>query len=309
MAQAVVVHPVESAAGQLTAGRARSRRFIDSLATIGFWGAASGIVLLLLAFMVYIFVQGIGEISWQFLTGSPSAAQAGGGVGPEIFNSFYILILTLVFTVPIAVAAGVYLQIYALPGRFRTLVQFSAESLATVPSIVMGLFGLLVFVQTFHWHFTALGGALTLTLLNLPALMRVTQQALESVPSTFAEASMALGATKWQTVLRAILPSAIGPLTTGIVLVSGRIFGETAALVFTAGASVSYGKSAYDLNPFHTAETLAVHLWSIHREALVPDADKVANGSALVLLVMVLVFNIVARVLGRQLTMRITGKV
>ncbi len=311
MAQAALTQPVEpagSTARRLLTGSAGSRRIIDKLATFGLWGSASAIVLLLLAFMFYIFIQGIGVISWHFLTASPSAAEAGGGVGPEIFNSFYILILTLIFTVPIAVAAGVYLEEYAHPGRFRTLVQFSAESLATVPSIVMGLFGLLIFVQTFRWHFTALGGALTLTLLNLPALMRVTQQALESVPRTFAEASMALGATKWQTVLRAILPSAIGPLTTGIVLVSGRIFGETAALVFTAGASVSYGRSAYDLNPFHTAETLAVHLWSIHREALVPDADRVANGSALVLLVMVLVFNIVARVLGRQLTMRMTGK-
>ena len=292
MAQVALAQP---ASKPLTTSRARSRRAIDSLATVGLWSAASTIVVLLLLFMVYIFAQGIGVISWHFLTGSPKAADAGGGVGPEIFNSFYILILTLLFTVPIAVAAGVYLQEYALPGRFRTMVQFSAESLATIPSIVMGLFGLLIFVQTFRWHFTALGGALTLTLLNLPALMRVTQQALEGVPRTFAEASMALGATKWQTILRAILPSAIGPLTTGVVLVSGRIFGETAALVFTAGASVSYGRSAYDFNPFHTAETLAVHLWSTHREALVPDADKIANGSALVLLAMVLIFNIVAR--------------
>jgi len=305
VAQAALTQP---ATERLTPTNARSRRAIDSGATIVLWSAASGIVLLLLLFMLYLFVQGIGVISWHFLTGSPAAASAGGGIGPEIFNSFYILILTLIFTVPIAVAAGVYLQIYARPGTFRTLVQFSAESLATVPSIVMGLFGLLIFVQTFHWHFTALGGALTLTLLNLPALMRVTQQALEGVPATFAEASMALGATKWQTVLRAILPSAVGPLTTGIVLVSGRIFGETAALVFTAGASVSYGRSAYDLNPFHTAETLAVHLWSTHREALVPDADKIANGSALVLLVMVLIFNVVARVVGRRLTMRMTGR-
>jgi phosphate transport system permease protein len=187
-------------------------------------------------------------------------------------------------------------------------VQFSAESLATVPSIVMALFGLLVFVQILGWHFTALGGALTLTFLNLPAMMRVTQEALASVPATYREASMGLGATKWQTVLRTILPSAIGPLTTGVVLVSGRIFGETAALIFTAGASVSYGASAYDFNPFHTAETLAVHLYSTQREALVPDATQIANGSALVLLVMVLVFNIVARVVGRQLTLRFTGK-
>jgi phosphate transport system permease protein len=292
----------------LASDRARSRRAVDRLMTGVLWTAASSIVLLLLIFFGYEFLQGYRELSWHFLTGYPSASDAGGGVGPEIFNSFYILILTLIFTVPLSIGAGVYLQEYAGSGRFRDLVQFSAESLATVPSIVMGLFGLLIFVQTFHWHFTAIGGALTLTLLNLPSLMRVTQEALGSVSDSFREGSMALGATKWQTVVKVVLPSAIGPLTTGIVLVSGRIFGETAALVFTAGASVSYGKSAYDFNPFHTAETLSVHLWSIHREALVPDADQIANGSALVLLVMVLVFNIVARVVGRQLTIRLTGK-
>jgi phosphate transport system permease protein len=305
MARALVARPI---AEKLTSDRARGRRLVDQIMTGVLWAAASSIVFLLLAFITYEFVQGWSELSWHFLTGFPSASDAGGGVGPEIFNSFYILILTLVFTVPIAVGAGVYLQEYSAGGRFRDLVQFSAESLATVPSIVMGLFGLLIFVQTFHWHFTALGGALTLTLLNLPALMRVTQEALGSVPNTYREASMGMGATKWQTVLEVILPSAIGPLTTGIVLVSGRIFGETAALVFTAGASVSYGAGAYDFNPFHTAETLAVHLWSTHREALVPDADQIANGSALVLLIMVLLFNIVARVVGRQLTIRLTGK-
>ncbi|GAC1530756.1 MAG: phosphate ABC transporter permease PstA [Vulcanimicrobiaceae bacterium] len=287
---------------------ARSRRTTDRVATALLWAASASVVGLLLIFIVYLFIKGSSAISWQFLFGFPSAANAGGGVGPEIFNSFYVLLLTLVFTVPIAVCAGMYLQEYAGPGRFREIVQFSAESLATVPSIVMGLFGLLIFVKTFHWHFTALGGALTLTLLNLPSMMRVTQEALAGVLGTYREASMSLGATKWQTVVKAIVPSAIGPLTTGVVLVSGRIFGETAALIYTAGASVSYGKSAYDFNPFHTAETLAVHLYSIHREALVPDAEKIANGSSLVLLVMVLLFNIVARVLGRQLTIRLTGK-
>ncbi len=297
-----------AAPASLSSDRSRSRRLLDRFMTGVLWTAASSIVVLLLIFIGYEFVKGSSEISWHFLTGYPSASEAGGGVGPEIFNSFYILVLTLIFTVPISIGAGVYLQEYAGLGRFRDIVQFSAESLATVPSIVMGLFGLLIFVQTFHWHFTALGGALTLTLLNLPSLMRVTQESLAGVSDTYREASMGLGATKWQTVINVILPSAIGPLTTGIVLVSGRIFGETAALVFTAGASVSYGKSAYDFNPFHTAETLAVHLWSTHRESLVPDADQIANGSALVLLVMVLVFNIVARVLGRQLTIRLTGK-
>ena len=293
---------------KLSIRRAGSRRFVDQLATVLLWGAASVVVALLLLFIVYLFYKGASVISWQFLTGSPKAADAGGGVGPFIYNSFYILLLTLIFTVPIALSAGAYLQEYAGPGRFRQLVQFSAESLATVPSIVMGLFGLLVFVEAFHWHFTALGGALTLTLLNLPAMMRVTQEALASVPGTYREASMGLGATKWQTIVRAILPSAIGPLTTGVVLISGRIFGETAALIFTAGASVSYGNSAYDPSPWHTAETLAVALYQTHREALVPDAERIGNGAALVLLVMVLVFNVLARVVGRQLSIRLTGK-
>ena len=185
--------------------------------------------------------------------------------------------------------------------------QFSAESLATVPSIVMGLFGLLVFVYLFKWKFSALGGALTLTLLNLPALMRVTQEALSSVPDTLREASMGLGGTKWQTITRVVLPSAIGRLTTGVVLVAGRIFGETAALIFTAGLSVSVNQP-YDLNPFHTAETLAVHLWYTHSESIVKDVDRIGNGSALVLLIMVLVFNVAARVAGRALTKHFTGR-
>jgi len=307
MASAITV-TATATAEKLRSSNARSRRIVDHIATGFLWTAASLVVALLLLFIGFEFVKGASAISWHFLTGSPTAAEAGGGVGPLIFNSFYILFLTLIFTVPIAVCSGMYLQEYAAGGRFKDIVQFSAESLATVPSIVMGLFGLLIFVTAFHWHFTALGGALTLTLLNLPSMMRVTQEALAGVPGTYREASMALGATKWQTVLKVILPSAIGPLTTGVVLVAGRIFGETAALIYTAGASVSYGKGAYDFNPFHTAETLAVGLYQVHREALVPDVDRIANGSALVLLVMVLIFNILARVVGRQLTIRFTGK-
>jgi phosphate transport system permease protein len=171
----------------------------------------------------------------------------------------------------------------------------------------MGLFGLLIFVYLFKWHFTALGGALTLTLLNLPSLMRVTQEALASVPDTIREASMALGGTKWQTITRVVLPSAIGRLTTGVVLVAGRIFGETAALIFTAGLSVPYN-NPYSLNPMRPAETLAVHLWYTHSESIVPDVARIGNGSALVLLLMVLLFNLAARVLGRQLTKRFTGR-
>ena len=119
---------------------------------------------------------------------------------------------------------------------------------------------------------------------------------------------MALGATRWQTIRKVVLPSAIAPLTTGVVLIAGRIFGETAALIFTAGVSVSAGRSAYDFGLFHQAETLSVHLWYTHSESLVPDAARVGNGSALVLLVMVLVFNVSARLLGLGLSRRFMGR-
>jgi phosphate transport system permease protein len=296
------------AAGRVRAASSlRQRRFIDRLATVLLWAAAIAVILMLAAFIAYIFYLGAPAISWHFLTAPPAEATAGGGIGPEIYNSFYILFLTLIFTVPIATAAGIYLQEYARPGAFTAAVQFCAESLATIPSIVMGLFGLIVFVNLLGWKFTAMGGALTLTILNLPALMRVTQEALSSVPGIYREGSMALGSTKWQTIRRVVLPSAIAPLTTGIVLISGRIFGETAALIYTAGLSVSAGNSAFDLNPFRVAETLSVHLWYTHSESLVPDATLVGNGSALVLLAMVLIFNVAARLIGRALTKRLTA--
>jgi phosphate transport system permease protein len=285
----------------------RARKFADQAFTVLLWVMAGSIILLLALFIGYMFYLGARYLTPDFIFGLPKETEAGGGIGPEIYNSFYILILTMIFTVPVAVAAGVYLNEYAQPGRFRELVVFSAESLATVPSIVMGLFGLLVFVYLFHWKFTALGGALTLTLLNLPALMRVTQEALQSVPDTLREASMGMGATKWQSVIRVVLPSAIGRMTTGVVLIAGRIFGETAALIFTAGLSVS-ANAPYDLNPFRTAETLAVHVWYTHSESIVPDVDRIGNGSALVLLIMVLCFNIAARVGGRALSKRLTGR-
>lgn len=287
---------------------AAQRRAVDQLMTGVLWAAALSIVLLLAFFIGYLVYLGAPAISWHFLTAPPSEIDAGGGIGPEIFNSFYILILTLLFTTPIATAGGIYLQEYARPGLFTSAVQFCAESLATIPSIVMGLFGLLIFVTYLHWKFTAIGGALTLTILNLPALMRVTQEALQTVPGIYREGSMALGATKWQTIRRVVLPSAIPALTTGIVLVAGRIFGETAALIFTAGVSVSAGRSAYDFSLFHQAETLSVHLWYTHSEGLVPDAARVGNGSALVLLAMVLIFNLSARLLGRRLSKSLTGK-
>lgn len=303
MAEAAVFDKA-AAKGEYVEGE-RSRKTQDKIATGLLWAAAIGVVALLGFFIIYIFWNGLSVMTWDFLTGAPKDSEAGGGIGPNLFNSFYILALTLIMTVPIAVSAGIYLQEYATDGWFTQIVQFSAESLASIPSIVAGLFGLIVFVQLTGWKFTALGGALTLTMLNMPALMRVTQEALSTVPSSIREGSMGLGATKWQTITKVIVPSAIGALTTGIVLIAGRIFGETAALIYTAGVTPGH---AWDFNPFTSKGTLAVQLWYTRSESLIPDVQRVGNGSALVLLIAVLIFNIAARILGRQLTKYFTGK-
>lgn len=284
----------------------RGRRFADDLATFAFWCSGAIVALIISALLVHVLGQGARAVSWHFLTSAPSETGAGGGIGPEIFNSFYILVLTLLCTVPLALAVALYLEEYAVRGALRGSIVFAAEALATVPSIVMGLFGMMVFVFVLRWRFSALGGALTLTLLNLPAMIRIAQQALQAVPTSLREASLALGATKWRTITRVVLPGSIAALTTGVVLLAGRIFGETAALIYTAGVSVPSG-SPYAMGLFHPAETLSVHLWYTHAEGLAPDGDRIGDGSALILVVMLLCFNLTAHWIGGWLSRKTTG--
>jgi phosphate transport system permease protein len=285
----------------------RPRRLADNLATLGFWCSGMVVALTIFALLAYVFVRGARVVSWHFLTSAPNETFAGGGIGPEIFNSFYILVLTLLCTVPLALAVALYLEEYAVRGVLRGSIVFAAEALATVPSIVMGLFGMMIFVFVLRWRFSALGGAFTLTLLNLPAMIRMAQQALQSVPTSLREASLALGATKWRTITRVVLPGAIGALTTGIVLLAGRIFGETAALIYTAGVSVPSG-NPYAMGLFHPAETLSVHLWYTHAEGLAPDGNRIGDGSALVLVVMLLCFNLTAHWIGGALARKAAGR-
>lgn len=277
--------------------RLRGRHLADVTATVLLWACAVLVALAVAALAAEITARGASSLSWQFLTSPPSENSAGGGIGPEIYNSFYLLFLTLFFTVPAAIAAAMYLHEYAPPGWFTQAIRFAAEVLSTVPSIVMGLFGLLLFVYVLHWRFSAIGGALTLTLLNVPGMMRVAGEALRQVPAAVRESSMALGATRWYTIRHVVLPAATGSLISGIVLIAGRIFGETAALIYTAGVSIEPA-APYDAGLFHPAETLSVHLWYTHSESLVPDAARVADGSALVLLLMVILFNLLARGAG-----------
>jgi len=276
-----------------------SARMIDKLATMVMWVAAIVILGILVAFLAYILYKGVPVLSWDFIFGKPSEIEAGGGVGPQLFNSFYILLLSLLFSIPIAVGAGVYLAEYARDNPLTNMIRLSTESLATVPSIVLGLFGMIIFVNILGLGFSIIGGALTLMLLNLPVLVRVTEDSVRAVPVHYREASLALGATKWQTIWRVVLPNALPGIITGITLTAGRALGETAILIFTAGTTVSRQMPNFDVTA--AGETLAVHLWYVMAVGLVPDRVDIANGIGALLVITILILNIMVNIPGKIL--------
>lgn len=289
---------------------------VDKIATIILYIISGFIVLILAVLIGYIIYQGRFCLNPQFLFGNPKIGEAGGGIGPQLFNSFYMLIVSLIITIPFGIGAGIYLAEYAKDGIILNVVRLCIETMASLPSIVVGLFGLLVFVNKTHWGFTLLSGALAISVLNLPSLTRVCENAIRAASKGVKEASLGLGATRWQTIKRVVLPSAIPQIITGIILAAGRIFGEAAALLYTAGmsapmlrfANISLINKGSPFSLFRPAETLAVYIWKLNSEGMVPDAGKIANGASAVLIIMVLIFNFLARIIGNKIYEAYTGK-
>lgn len=273
----------------------------NQVARAGLWCTGFFILALLAAFLGYILYKGLPVLSPHFILGKSSDMMAG-GVGSQLFNSFYMLFLSMAISIPIALGAGIYLAEYARENKLTKCIRLSVESLATVPSIVLGLFGMIVFVNMMNMGFSILGGSLTLVLLNLPMLVRVTEESIRTVPRSYEEASLALGATKLQTIFKVVLPSAMPGIITGITLTAGRALGETAILIFTAGTTVS--RHMFDTDVMAGGETLAVHLWYLMSTGLVPDREAIANGIGALLILTILVFNFVLllpiKLLGRK---------
>lgn len=288
----------------------------DKIWTVILYIISGFVVVLLVALIGYILFKGGDCLKPSFLFGNPKIGEAGGGIGPQLFNSFYMLIISLIITIPFGVGAGIYLSEYAREGFLLNFIRLCIETMASLPSIVVGLFGLLVFVNMTNWGFTLLSGALAITVLNLPALTRVSENAIREAGKPVKEASLGLGATQWQTIMRVILPSAIPQILTGIILAAGRIFGEAAALLYTAGMSAptlhfnnfSLIGKASPFSVMRPAETLAVYIWKLNSEGMVPDAGQIANRASAVLIIMVLVFNISARLLGKKIYGLYAGK-
>ena len=285
----------------------------DRIATGVLVGIAAFVMLMLAAIVIYILVAGAPKLfDLNFLTGKPQQFKEGGGIGPELFNSFYLLILTLLISVPLSLGAAIFLSQYA-PDNAATAI---IETLSSLPSVVVGLFGFLFFVLYMGWGFSIIAGAVALTMFNIPILVRVIQQALEDVPRSQRDAGLAMGLTRWETTIHVLLPAAMPAIVTGVVLSAGRVFGEAAALIFTAGQSapvldftcLDFSSPSCPWNVFRPAETLAVHIWKINSEGVVPDLTAISNGTAAVLMVCILAFNILARVIGKYLERRLTSE-
>ncbi len=263
----------------------------DRAVTAILWGAGLLIIGVLTLFLGYILIKGLPVLSLAFIFGQSSDITAGGGVGAQLFNTFYILFLSLLVATPIAIGAGIYLAEYSARGRLADMIRLSVECLASVPSIVLGLFGMILFINLMGFGISLGVGAMTLALMNLPIIVRVTEESLKTVPREYREASLALGATKWQTIARVVLPAAMPGIVTGITLTAGRAVGETAILIFTAGTTVS--RMIPDFSLSAGGETLAVHMWYVMAIGLVPDRIDVANGTGALLILVILLFNLV----------------
>ena len=289
---------------------------IDRLMTGVIYLMSAIIVAILIALLIYIFGAGLPHINWHFLTGAAQSFRAGGGIGTQLFNSLYLLILSMLVSIPLAIGIAIYLSEYTVNQKLTNLISSAIEVLSSLPSIVVGLFGFLIFVVHFHFSFSILSGALTLTIFNLPLLVRSITDALQTVSLNQREAGLALGLSRWETVIHVIIPECLPAIITGIILAAGRVFGEAAALIYTAGQSAppldftnwNVLSLSSPLNFMRPAETLAVHIWKVNSEGLIPDASAVSAGSSLVLVLVVLLFNLAARYLGGTLYTHLTGE-
>ncbi|VJX18785.1 phosphate ABC transporter permeae PstA [Streptococcus pneumoniae] len=288
---------------------------LDKLATAVLYTIASIIVTILASLILYILVRGLPHISWSFLTGRSSAFQAGGGIGIQLYNSFFLLVITLIISVPLSMGAGIYLAEYAKKGPVTNFVRTCIEILSSLPSVVVGLFGYLIFVVQFEYGFSIISGALALTVFNLSQMTRNVEDSLKHVHHTQREAGLALGISRWETVVHVVIPEALPGIVTGVVLASGRIFGEAAALIYTAGQSApaldwsnwNILSVTSPISIFRQAETLAVHIWKVNSEGTIPDGTIVSAGSAAVLLIFILIFNFGARKFGSYLHKKLTA--
>ena len=274
-----------------------ARKAWNRFFTAAVWAAAALVIALVAGIIGMVLVRGVPHLSVEFLTTTASVLKGTDGILPAILNTLYVILLTLLIVLPLGVGAAVYLTEYAANRRLIEIIEFTNETLAGIPSIIYGLVGMLVFAQTLGFKTCLLSGSLTLVIMNLPTIIRTTQESLKTVPQGYREGALGLGAGKWHIIRTIVLPCSVDGIVTGCILAVGRIVGESAALLFTAGAAEVIAQNvvkAYTSN----GATLSVLLYLRAFE----DGDfGSAWGIGAVLLVLVLVINLAARLAKTKL--------
>ena len=258
------------------------------------WLAAGITAALTLFLLGYVLVKGVPNITWELLSTKPSYLRGTVGILPDILNTLYIILTTLLFVLPLGVGAAIYLTEYATNKRLVTMIEYAAETLSGIPSIIYGLFGSLFFCQFMDLDKSLLAGALTLVIMNLPIIMRTTQESLKTVPQSYREGAFGLGAGKWRVIRTVVLPNCVEGVITGCILSVGRIVGESAALLFTAG--FAHALNGFFEGLFSSGATLTVALYVYATE----DGNfEVAFAIAAILMILTLLINLSAMLIGK----------
>lgn len=265
-----------------------------------FWAAGIITLMILLVIIGYVLYKGLPVINLEFLFGEPIDSGKSGGIFPMIVSSVYVTLLAVIVATPIGVGAAVYLAEYAGEGTAVKIIRFGAETLSSIPSIVFGLFGLAFFVIYLGLGWSVLSGGLTLALMALPTILAASEVSIESVNKSYSEGSLALGATKWQTVYRVVIPAALPGITTGVILGMARAIAEAAAILYTVGAALSIPISLLD-----PARPLPLHLYIIATEGISLDN---AYGTAAVLVILILIITVVTNTLLERYTKKMMGR-
>ena len=273
------------------------RRRIYDRGLRGLLWLCAGITCALLVFLIgYIFYRGVGNITWELLTTQTSYIKDTIGILPNILNTLYIIVVALVIVLPLGVGAAIYLTEYATNHKVVALIEFATETLTGIPSIIFGLVGMLFFLQMLGWQAGIKAGGLTLVIMILPTIVRTTQESLKTVPQSYREGALGLGAGKWHMVRTVVLPNAVDGIVTGCILAVGRIVGESAALLFTAGFGLILNDFFTALNSSSATLTVALYVYANER-----GETDVAFAIATILMVLTFLINLAANVVGKKL--------
>jgi phosphate transport system permease protein len=262
------------------------------LIRVQLWTLTSLTVSVLFFIIFYILFNGLPQISWEFLTTNPADMGRSGGILSTIVSTLYLIAIALVFAIPLGIGAAIYLTEYTREGRLTKIIRFGIESLAGIPSIILGLFGFALFVMSFGWGWSLLSGGMTMSIMLLPTIIRTSEESFKSVPYEYREVSFSLGLGKWDTITHVVLPSALPGVVTGVVLSIARCIEETAVVIFTAGSSLRFPSSILD-----SGRTMAVHFYILAREGI---SMSKAYGTAAILILSILIINVSAYLMMRH---------